>query len=149
MIIFQSFLLISLQHVMDQDTNQQTGRPGLIYGTVGQNVTLQCKLEEIPLEKLMVSWTFENQSIKVHLYRNEGDDEDSQHSDYKKRTSVFPDQFKHGNFSLELANVTKKDEGTYTWAVHNKDGLKKSGNITLHVVDKNGSPLIGTSGKYL
>ncbi|XP_045921562.1 V-set domain containing T-cell activation inhibitor 1-like isoform X2 [Micropterus dolomieu] len=84
-----------------------------VKASVGQDVILQCCLRP-PLDARTrtVEWTL-NKTL-VHVYRNRRDDPNLQHDNFKGRTSLFHNEMRKGNISLQLFSVNKSDAGNYT-----------------------------------
>ncbi|XP_071315925.1 myelin-oligodendrocyte glycoprotein-like isoform X2 [Trachinotus anak] len=110
------------------------GSPQPIRATVGQDVILPCHLDPpFDVRSLTVEWRCN--TTRVHVYRNKRDDPNSQHKDFKTRTSLFHDEMSKGNLSLKLSSVNKTDTGNYTCYVPNLDSQVKKGHLVLIVED--------------
>ncbi|XP_068771858.1 ICOS ligand-like isoform X2 [Struthio camelus] len=85
------------------------------YAFVGETVILPCTIPspgEMDVSNSKVYWQIE--SILVHFFHNGEDSLVGQDTNYHGRTSLFLDEVKHGNFSLQLSNVRLEDEAVYT-----------------------------------
>lgn len=84
-----------------------------VRASVGQDVVLPCSVEPpVDTSTLTVEWSINKTTL--HVYRNQRDDVNLQHKDFKDRTSLFNEELVNGNVSLKLSSVQKTDGGTYT-----------------------------------
>ncbi|XP_018421314.1 PREDICTED: HERV-H LTR-associating protein 2 [Nanorana parkeri] len=81
-----------------------------VIGELNGVIILPCSLT--PGEIEVIHWTFEGKN--VHSYYEGKDVFDDQDPSYVGRTSLFLDQIKNGNASLQLKNLQKSDEQTYS-----------------------------------
>ncbi|NWX86091.1 VTCN1 inhibitor, partial [Nothoprocta ornata] len=82
---------------------------------VGETVILPCNITssgELDLSNSKLYW--QKESVLVHFFHNGADSLDYQDMNYHDRTSLFLDEVKHGNFSLQLSNVRLDDTAVYT-----------------------------------
>uniref|UniRef100_A0A3B5R1S3 Myelin-oligodendrocyte glycoprotein-like n=1 Tax=Xiphophorus maculatus TaxID=8083 RepID=A0A3B5R1S3_XIPMA len=106
-----------------------------IEAQVGSNVVLPCLVKPpVNLRDGTVEWMFDS-SKTVHLFRNEGDDRESQDKSYKDRTYLNHAMLELGDISLKLSNITKNDEGIYSCLVQRLPDLSEERHVTLIVVD--------------
>ncbi|KGL80100.1 Myelin-oligodendrocyte glycoprotein, partial [Tinamus guttatus] len=85
------------------------------HASVGETVILPCNITssgELDLSDSKIYW--QKGSVLVHFFHNGADSLDCQDTNYHGRTSIFLDEMKHGNFSLQLSNVRKNDTAVYT-----------------------------------
>uniref|UniRef100_A0A8C6ZIB4 Ig-like domain-containing protein n=1 Tax=Nothoprocta perdicaria TaxID=30464 RepID=A0A8C6ZIB4_NOTPE len=83
---------------------------------VGETVILPCNVTssgELDLSNSKLYW--QKESVLVHFFHNGADSLDYQDMNYHDRTSLFLDEVKHGNFSLQLSNVRLDDTAVYTF----------------------------------
>ncbi|XP_055014800.1 uncharacterized protein LOC129410508 [Boleophthalmus pectinirostris] len=100
---------------------------------VGSNVTLNCTVyPQRDVCNDTVEWKLEwFENFDVYARRNGMDDLSGQNPIFKNRTKLFPNELSNGNVSLQISNVTKEHNGTYTVTVQEKQ-LEK--NVTLRVI---------------
>ncbi|NXA52313.1 VTCN1 inhibitor, partial [Nothocercus julius] len=82
---------------------------------VGETVILPCNITssgKLNLSNSKLYW--QRESVLVHFFHDGVDSLDYQDMNYHGRTSVFLDEMKHGNFSLQLSNVRIDDTAVYT-----------------------------------
>ncbi|KAI7790223.1 uncharacterized protein LOC130550855 [Triplophysa rosa] len=80
---------------------------------LGDSVVLPCFIDpRLLTESLKVEWRRSDSQTLIHLYQHGA--EDQQHD----RAHVFTEKIKHGDFSLQLKNVTAEDKGQYTCTVY-------------------------------
>ncbi|XP_069031614.1 butyrophilin subfamily 3 member A2-like [Embiotoca jacksoni] len=86
-----------------------------IVAVVGDNITLPCSLHPVRTAvDMTVEWARPDLDPRfVLVWRDGGELENKKHPGYDGRTSLFTDQLKHGNISLNLSKVKLSDEGTY------------------------------------
>ncbi|NWJ00929.1 PD1L1 protein, partial [Crypturellus undulatus] len=83
--------------------------------SVGETVILPCNITssgELDLSDSKIYW--QKGSVLVHFFHNGVDSLGYQDMNYHGRTSIFLDEMKHGNFSLQLSNVRTDDTAVYT-----------------------------------
>ncbi|NWW06009.1 MOG protein, partial [Oreocharis arfaki] len=104
---------------------------------VGETVVLPCTISpgELNLAKSMLYWQIG--SRLVHFFQNGQDSLEKQDKSFHGRTSLFPDQMKHGNFSLKISNVQLEDNDEYT-CIYRQTGDHKTNKskIKLNVSGK-------------
>ncbi|NWI08506.1 BT3A2 protein, partial [Crypturellus soui] len=92
-----------------------------VIGVVGEGVVLPCQLQARTVsERLSVQWIFAAgaASIDVSVYDGKTPQNPvTEHERYRGRTSFFQAEFRGGNVSLLLRNVTVADGGKYTCSV--------------------------------
>ncbi|NXG35583.1 VTCN1 inhibitor, partial [Dromaius novaehollandiae] len=82
---------------------------------VGETVILPCTITspgELDVSDSKLYWQIE--STIVHFFHNGEDSLRYQDINYRGRTSLFLDEVKHGNFSLQLSNIRLEDAAEYT-----------------------------------
>ncbi|XP_007902453.1 CD276 antigen-like [Callorhinchus milii] len=82
----------------------------------GETALLQCAFNvtgDEPLDHITIQWLHMGSNALVHSYYYGSDQLKLQSAQYSGRTSLFPDQFKHGNISLKLQGVRPSDAGQY------------------------------------
>ncbi|NXA39247.1 PD1L1 protein, partial [Eudromia elegans] len=85
------------------------------HASVGGTVILPCSITspgELDLSDSKLYW--QKESVIVHFFHNGADSLSYQDTNYHDRTSLFLDEMKHGNFSLQLSDVRLDDEAVYT-----------------------------------
>nr|XP_054484510.1 V-set domain containing T-cell activation inhibitor 1-like [Agelaius phoeniceus] len=83
---------------------------------VGETVVLPCTTTppgELALSKSMLYWQIGTKQL-VHFFQNGQDSLGGQDEKFHNRTSLFPDQMKHGNLSLKISNVQLGDDAEYS-----------------------------------
>uniref|UniRef100_A0A8C7X583 Ig-like domain-containing protein n=1 Tax=Oryzias sinensis TaxID=183150 RepID=A0A8C7X583_9TELE len=103
--------------------------PWTVQAHLGQDVVLSCRVEP-PINLTAETLEWKHGPAFVHVYRSGGDNYDDQDLRFKNRTILNHQNLKDGNISLTLTNVTKEDEGNYTFCLRNHD---ISANVTLTV----------------
>lgn len=88
---------------------------GTVEGVTGGFVILPCptnSTDELKTENITVHWRQNDLKIVCDIINGEylGFDQDP---NFKSRAETFPDEYKKGNFSLKLTNLTHADEGEY------------------------------------
>ncbi|XP_071315683.1 butyrophilin subfamily 3 member A2-like [Trachinotus anak] len=85
---------------------------GPIVALRGDSITLPCQLEpKMKASDITVEWSKTDKQPGLVYRRHKGVDKINE--SYKGRTSLFLDELKQGNISLNLFNVTQSDEGKY------------------------------------
>lgn len=88
---------------------------GVVEGVTGGFVILPCPTnskDKLKTEDITVHWRQNDVKIVCDIINGEysGSDQDPK---FKSRAETFPDEYKNGNFSLKLINLTRADEGEY------------------------------------
>nr|XP_055074609.1 CD276 antigen homolog [Misgurnus anguillicaudatus] len=88
---------------------------GVVEGVTGGFVILPCptnSTDELKTEDITVHWRHNDVKIVCDIINGEysGSDQDPK---YKSRAETFPNEYKKGNFSLKLTNLTRADGGDY------------------------------------
>ncbi len=85
-----------------------------VEGFTGGSVVLPCSSTELDLElqKIDVFWRDKDSEIIYNLIKGT-DSFEEQDPRYKNRALTFPDEYKRGNFSIKLINLTHADAGTF------------------------------------
>ncbi|XP_047672909.1 uncharacterized protein LOC113638947 isoform X2 [Tachysurus fulvidraco] len=97
------------------------GPPGPLIVQLGDSVMLPCFVKTpLPLEELEVEWKRNDSETLVHLWQDGESRPESQNNHYYERAHFFTEEIAHGNFSLLLTDVTRKDAGVYKCAVYTK-----------------------------
>ncbi|NWR03520.1 VTCN1 inhibitor, partial [Paradoxornis webbianus] len=101
---------------------------------VGETVVLPCNTTQLgELSKSMLYWQIGTQEL-VHFFRNGQDSLEGQGEKFHGRTSLFPDQMKHGNLSLKISNVQLQDDAEYSCIYRQTEGHKtEKSTIKLNV----------------
>uniref|UniRef100_A0A3P9LIA6 Ig-like domain-containing protein n=1 Tax=Oryzias latipes TaxID=8090 RepID=A0A3P9LIA6_ORYLA len=106
--------------------------PSAVQAHLGQNVVLSCRVEP-PINLTAETLEWKHGPAVVHVYRSGGDNNDDQDLRFKNRTILNHQNLKDGNVSLTLTNVTKEDEGNYTFCLPKQ---VMCSNVTLTVGKK-------------
>ncbi|XP_064353245.1 programmed cell death 1 ligand 1-like isoform X2 [Dromaius novaehollandiae] len=97
-------------------TSLPRGQPDTTcHAFVGETVILPCTITspgELDVSDSKLYWQIE--STIVHFFHNGEDSLRYQDINYRGRTSLFLDEVKHGNFSLQLSNIRLEDAAEYT-----------------------------------
>ncbi len=85
-----------------------------VEGFTGGSVVLPCSSTELDLElqKIDVFWRDKESKIIYNLIKGT-DSLEKQDPRYKNRLLTFPDEYKRGNFSIKLLNLTHADAGKF------------------------------------
>uniref|UniRef100_A0A9J7X3X6 Ig-like domain-containing protein n=1 Tax=Cyprinus carpio carpio TaxID=630221 RepID=A0A9J7X3X6_CYPCA len=80
----------------------------------GGSVVLPCSSDEhdLKLQDTDVFWRGKDNEIIYNLIKG-ADSLKSQEPRYKNRAQTFPDEYRRGNFSIKLVNLTHADAGTF------------------------------------
>uniref|UniRef100_A0A8C1PZG4 Ig-like domain-containing protein n=1 Tax=Cyprinus carpio TaxID=7962 RepID=A0A8C1PZG4_CYPCA len=80
----------------------------------GGSVVLPCSSDEhdLKLQDIDVFWRGKDNAVIYNLIKG-ADSLDSQDQRYKNRAQTFPDEYKKGNFSIKLVNLTHTDAGKF------------------------------------
>ncbi|XP_020387800.1 CD276 antigen-like [Rhincodon typus] len=104
-----------------------------LVGIHKQSIVLGCCFtidSGLPLDHIIITWQRAKGNDVVHSYYYGKDQLSLQSEQYSGRTSLFPEEFKHGNASLKLTGVRAEDAGQYVCFVSNILGSAK-GTISL------------------
>ncbi|XP_067867018.1 CD276 antigen-like [Heterodontus francisci] len=104
-----------------------------LIGIHSQSIVLGCRLTfngVLSLEHIVITWQRTDSNEVVHSYYYGKDQLSQQSEQYSGRTSLFPEEFKHGNASLKLDGVRAEDAGKYMCFASNIMGNAK-GTISL------------------
>uniref|UniRef100_UPI00398F1F1B CD276 antigen-like n=1 Tax=Pristiophorus japonicus TaxID=55135 RepID=UPI00398F1F1B len=104
-----------------------------LIGIHSQSIVLGCSFTvngSSSLEHMIITWHRTESNEVVHSYYYGKDQLSQQSEQYSGRTSLFPEEFKHGNVSLKLERVRAADAGQYMCFVSSQKGRSK-GTISL------------------
>ncbi|XP_047454194.1 butyrophilin subfamily 3 member A2-like, partial [Mugil cephalus] len=91
-----------------------------IVARVGDDVVLPCQIKpSLDVSAATLEWKRSN--LFVLVWRTGADFKRQKDPSYRRRTSLFPDELKHGNVSLKLSDVKLSDKGTYRCYVVEKN----------------------------
>lgn len=112
--------------------SEVVGEPQPIIALVGDDIILPCRLHPaMDASDMTVEWARSDLDPRFVLVWRDGVElEAKKHPSYQRRTSLFPDQLKHGNISLKLSNVKLSDQGRYRCFV---PALSKEFSVQLFV----------------
>ncbi|XP_078093305.1 CD276 antigen-like [Mustelus asterias] len=99
-----------------------------LIGIHRQSIVLGCSFpvnDGSPLEHTIITWQRVENNEVVHSYYYVKDQLNYQSEQYSGRTSLFPEEFKHGNASLKLDGVKAEDAGRYICFVSTISGTTK------------------------
>ncbi|XP_067863098.1 CD276 antigen-like [Heptranchias perlo] len=99
-----------------------------LIGIHSQSIVLGCSFTingGSSLEHIVITWQRTESNEVVHSYYYGKDQLSQQSEQYSGRTSLFPEEFKHGNVSLKLEGVRAEDAGQYMCFVSNTMGNAK------------------------
>ncbi|XP_047454541.1 butyrophilin subfamily 3 member A2-like, partial [Mugil cephalus] len=83
-----------------------------IIARVGDDVVLPCQIKpSVDVSEATLEW--KRSDLYILVWRNGADLTMQKDPSYRGRTSLFPDELKHGNISLKLSDVKLSDKGTY------------------------------------
>ncbi|XP_056614471.1 V-set domain-containing T-cell activation inhibitor 1-like [Triplophysa dalaica] len=104
-------VFVLLKNVCTADTVYSDDK---VEGVIGHNASLPCasNINDHNLQDINVLWRH-NGSTNVLAIINGEASLDYQKPKYKYRTQTFPDNYKDGNFTLKLNNLTHTDAGMY------------------------------------
>ncbi|XP_075051012.1 HERV-H LTR-associating protein 2 [Mixophyes fleayi] len=102
-----------------------------VWGELHRTVTLPCSFPDGKDE--VIHWRDRKEQI-VHSYYNGKDQLDKQNKSYSNRTSMFLNEVKKGNASLQLRDLKKNDENTYLCYVGTTEGRTETV-VVLQVAD--------------
>ncbi len=96
-----------------------------VEGFTGGSVVLPCSSTEhdLKLQKIDVFWRDKESKIIYNLIKGT-DYLEKQDPSYKNRVLTFPDEYKRGNFSIKLINLTHADAGTFICFITPSDELE-------------------------
>ncbi|XP_030609818.1 butyrophilin subfamily 2 member A2-like isoform X2 [Archocentrus centrarchus] len=120
--------------------------PVLKVGALGADISLPCHVDPTVYEPdFTLEWTRPDLNPRFVLVWRSGQElVDKKHQSFVGRTSLFPDELKHGNISLKLSKVKVSDQGTYRCFI---PALETKSVIQLVVASVNISlPVISLSG---
>ncbi|GCB71993.1 CD276 antigen-like [Scyliorhinus torazame] len=106
------------------DTELETTLIGIHH----QSIVLGCRFtthDDFLLESLVITWQRVEHNEVVHSYYYGKDQTSHQSEQYSGRTSLLPEEFKHGNASLKLEGVRAEDAGQYICFVSTISGSVK------------------------
>ncbi len=85
-----------------------------VMGFIGGSVVLPCSSAEhdLKLQDIDVFWRDKDSEIIYNLIKGT-DSLETQDPRYKNRAQTFPDEYKRGNFSIKLINLTHADAGMF------------------------------------
>lgn len=86
-----------------------------VEGLIGDNVLLPC-VHESGSDKMSVSWTDKDDNPVFDTNENKPE-LSSQSKIFKDRVESFPEQYKTGNFSIILKNISQSDSGVYNCSI--------------------------------
>ncbi|XP_047454759.1 V-set domain-containing T-cell activation inhibitor 1-like, partial [Mugil cephalus] len=114
-----------------------------IVARVGGDVVLPCQIKpSVDVSAATLEWKRSN--LFVLVWRTGADFKRQKDPSYRGRTSLFPDELKHGNVSLKLSDVKLSDKGTYRCYIVEKN---REMFVELVVVSAPvSSPVISLSG---
>ncbi len=96
-----------------------------VEGFTGGSVVLLCSSTEhdLKLQKIDVFWRNKESKIMYNLIKGT-DYLEKQDPRYKNRVLTFPDEYKRGNFSIKLLNLTHADAGKFICFITPSDELE-------------------------
>ncbi|XP_047454474.1 butyrophilin-like protein 2, partial [Mugil cephalus] len=104
------FCLLLTHYCKGQSESVDSLQP--IVARVGDDVVLPCQIKpSVDVSASTLEWKRSN--LYVLVWRNGADLKMQKDLSYRGRTSLFPDELKHGNVSLKLSDVKLSDKGTY------------------------------------
>uniref|UniRef100_A0A8C1V9Z1 Ig-like domain-containing protein n=1 Tax=Cyprinus carpio TaxID=7962 RepID=A0A8C1V9Z1_CYPCA len=85
-----------------------------VEGFIGGSVVLPCSSaqQDLKLQDIDVFWRDKDSEIMYNLIKG-ADSLELQDQRYKNRAQTFPDEYKRGNFSIKLVNLTHTDAGMF------------------------------------
>ncbi|XP_078423152.1 CD276 antigen homolog [Cetorhinus maximus] len=126
--IYLLHVLIAWGQALLSDGFDVTVPETTLIGIHNQNIVLGCRFTVnggLSLEHIIITWQRAENSEVVHSYYYGKDQLSQQSEQYSDRTSLFPEEFKHGNASLKLEGVRAEDAGQYICFVSNILGSAK------------------------
>ncbi|XP_038656676.1 CD276 antigen-like [Scyliorhinus canicula] len=109
-------VLIVWGQLLLSDAIDDTAPETTLIGIHHQSIVLGCRFathDGFQLENLIITWQRVEHDEVVHSYYYGKDQTSHQSEQYSGRTSLFPEEFKHGNASLKLEGVRAEDAGQY------------------------------------
>uniref|UniRef100_A0A672TCA1 Ig-like domain-containing protein n=1 Tax=Sinocyclocheilus grahami TaxID=75366 RepID=A0A672TCA1_SINGR len=96
-----------------------------VEGFIGDSVVLPCSSAEhdLKLQDINVLWRDKDSETIYDLIKGKASVE-RQDPRYKNRAETFPEEYKRGNFSLKLQNLTHTDEGEFSCFITHTDELR-------------------------
>ncbi|XP_050924516.1 butyrophilin subfamily 3 member A2 [Lates calcarifer] len=142
-LVFHTVTVLALIHPC-RGQSEVVGEPQPIIALVGDDIILPCRLHPaMDASDMTVEWARSDLDPRFVLVWRDGVElEAKKHPSYQRRTSLFPDQLKHGNISLKLSNVKLSDQGRYRCFV---PALSKEFSVQLFVGAAS-SPVVTIAG---
>ncbi|GLD68123.1 butyrophilin subfamily 3 member A2-like protein [Lates japonicus] len=142
-LVFHTVTVLALIHSC-RGQSEVVGEPQPIIALVGDDIILPCRLHPaMDASDMTVEWARSDLDPRFVLVWRDGVElEAKKHPSYQRRTSLFPDQLKHGNISLKLSNVKLSDQGKYRCFV---PALSKEFSVQLFVGAAS-SPVVTIAG---
>lgn len=109
-----SYSIICVFALLSNKVSVQDGNVVAVSGVTGGSVVLPCATSqtEHKLSDITVQWR-KDDSLLVCAIIEGTFSLQHQHLNYKNRTESFPTEYKKGNFSIKLNNLTQTDAGGY------------------------------------
>uniref|UniRef100_A0A3B4WZ65 Ig-like domain-containing protein n=1 Tax=Seriola lalandi dorsalis TaxID=1841481 RepID=A0A3B4WZ65_SERLL len=110
-----SYFCVTLSFPQCRSESYLNGSPQPIIARVGDDIILPCHLEpEVDVVGRTLEWTRPDlKNVLVVMWRKSEEFEKAKDPSYRGRSSLFPDELKHGNISLKLSKVKLSDKGKY------------------------------------
>lgn len=86
-----------------------------VEGVTGGSVILPCPTNskvELITEEIIVRWRQNDDKVVCDIIKGNCSSS-GQDPEFKSRVETFPDEYKNGNYSLKLTNLTRADGGKY------------------------------------
>ncbi|KAK7137227.1 hypothetical protein R3I93_017336 [Phoxinus phoxinus] len=86
-----------------------------VEAVIGGSVLLPCSStqHDHKLQDINVFWRHNGSSKSVCDITEGSHSQEKQDPEYKNRTETFPEEYKRGNFSIKLTDLTRTDAGKY------------------------------------
>ncbi|ROL55442.1 V-set domain-containing T-cell activation inhibitor 1 [Anabarilius grahami] len=112
-------------HWFTGDTRRKEWEVETVEADISGSVDLPCSSieHEHKLQDINVSWRHNGSEIVYDIINGE-DSVEQQHPRYKNRTKTFPDEYRRGNFSIKLHNLTHDDAGEFSCFITYSDELQ-------------------------